>query len=320
MKKQLIAAAVAAALAAPAMAQNVSIGGNFDVSYDFSKNNTSDALKTDGLLSTPALNVGVTEDLGGGMKAFANVNSRWGHTMGVQGSAGSTQAASGKVADRTGAINFGDRGSQVGLSGAFGEIAVGKTTGTGLGGIRGGVNGNLSLLSESSWGDRPDSMVSYTTPVVNGLSLRIVYQTTTNSMEVSGKYSAGPLSVAVAANDVKAVSAVTGVYGTAGVSAVNAGKDQGMRVTYKAGPATINASVIKYETASTDSTEKMIGVSYPLTGALTIGVDSGEVANVTKTNASLVYTLSKRTNVYAAAQKKGDTADTTTAVGIRHSF
>jgi len=328
MKKHLIAAAVAAAVAVPAMAQ-VTIGGNFDVSYDFGDRNTTDSLNPAGVLSTSALTIGGTEDLGGGLKAFFTVQSRLGHIMDVDGSTGSATAASGKVADRTGAINFGDRGAQVGISGGFGEVALGKTTGTTLGGIRGGVNGNLSLLSESTWGDRPDHMISITSPSFSGIKLRYIAQTTTNSTEVSATYSNGPLNVWVAANDVKDVAAVTSAHGTAGVTAVVKGKDLGARVSYNLGFATANLSVTKFETitANKERDERSFGISVPVgqIKGLTLAVDRVSQDDATqvaidKTNVSAVYTLSKRTNVYLAVQDTENNADNLTALGIRHSF
>jgi predicted porin len=316
MKKQFIAAAVAAALAAPAMAQNVTIGGTFDVGYDLSSGNTSDALSTTGVLSTPNMTMGGSEDLGGGLKAFFNINTRIGHIMDIEGKVGSDQDDQDTVSERMGTLNFGDRGAQVGVSGSFGEVAVGKTTGSAMGGLRGGVNGNLSLLGESTWGDRPDSMISYTSPAISGVKVRGIYQTTTKSYELSAAYAAGPLTVAAAMNEVKAVAANS----DQGTAAVLAGSDKGISVSYNAGVATIKVAAIKNETfAAAKNTDRSIGVSIPQ-GKIVYGLDAKQVAGVNYTNATAVYSLSKRTNVYFAVQKKETNDYTNTYVGMRHSF
>ncbi|MBU3725831.1 MAG: porin, partial [Burkholderiaceae bacterium] len=73
MKKHLIAAAVAAAVAAPAMAQNVTLSGNIDMgvqSYDSSSAGGANDKQFTGVangMSTSTIAINVNEDLGGGM-------------------------------------------------------------------------------------------------------------------------------------------------------------------------------------------------------------------------------------------------------------
>jgi len=76
MKKQIIAAAVAAAVAAPVLAQNATIYGTMDVGYSASKLRTDGANRNitssgngQGPLATSVLGVMGTEDLGGGVRA-----------------------------------------------------------------------------------------------------------------------------------------------------------------------------------------------------------------------------------------------------------
>lgn len=320
MKKHLIAAAVAAAVAVPAMAQ-VSIGGNVDLSYDMGDRNTGDTFDI-GRLSTPAITLSGSEDLGGGLKAFFNINSRLGQVFGNEGTVGGGQTA----AERNGSLNFGDRGAQIGLTGVFGEIALGKTTGTALGGvIRGGVVGNLSLLDESTFGDRPKDMISYTTPAFSGFSGRYIYQSSTASAEASLQYRSGPLQVNVAQNTIKAADENE----DQGTNAVIAGSDTGLRVSYDFGFAAVNVSYIKFETLTEEQKRTMnsVGVTLPVPGlkGVVLAVESGNKETADggdnkMINSSLVYTLSKRTNAYFAYQSIDSNEDNLTAIGLRHSF
>lgn len=340
MKKQIIAAAVAAAFAVPAMAQ-VTVGGNFDISYDFGKQNEANkVLDTQGAMSTSALTLAGSEDLGGGLKAYFNINSRLGQGGQVNGDVGSGQAAEGTttVANRQGTINFGDRGFQVGVSGGFGDVAFGKTPGTAMGAtIRGGVAGNLSLLQESSLGDRPNNMVSYTTPKMGAFTGRLVYVVETESYEVSGSYTSGNLVVNAAYADVKAFTDAV----TQGATNDTAGTDMGLRIGYNLGFAALNVSYIKGETGrggyATDSTQYSVGVTVPA-GSLSYFAEYGDRNSGSTTaaapgdvfyNVGAVYNLSKRTNIYGVYNKATDaysTALTTDAaepkmiVGVRHSF
>jgi predicted porin len=81
MKKQLLAMAVAATFAAPAMAQQVTVSGTLDISpvsqtktkIETEQRNASDTT-TGGNWATSLINFQATEDLGGGLKATAFVN------------------------------------------------------------------------------------------------------------------------------------------------------------------------------------------------------------------------------------------------------
>jgi predicted porin len=315
MKKHLIAAAVAAAVAVPAMAQ-VTIGGSIDMSYDFGDrgnwnsgdNRDSDGrVLTSGLLTTSDLRMGGTEDLGGGLTAFFQINS------GLNGVLNHDRTGAGALPNDEGAvISFGDRGAVIGLRGSFGSIAVGKTTGTAINALRGGVAGNLSLLNAGSFGDdadRPTNVIDYTSPAFNGITARVIYQLGENNdsggeqgdNEISFAYANGPL--------------------TAGIAFQNASDDRdiGVRVTYNFGPAAVNYSFQDIDGQS--SNFHSLGVSVPF-GAVTAFAEFQDRPDVdTRINLGAVYNLSKRTNAYFvySDDKVGNT-DPVTAVGIRHSF
>jgi len=81
MKKQLLAMAVAATFAAPAVAQQVTVSGTLDISpisitkrTIATESRTESATTTGGNWATSLVNFQATEDLGGGLKATAFVN------------------------------------------------------------------------------------------------------------------------------------------------------------------------------------------------------------------------------------------------------
>jgi predicted porin len=81
MKKQLLAVAVAATFAGPALAQQVTVSGTLDISPSSStkqvvgtETRKSSATTTGGNWATSLVNFQATEDLGGGLKATAFVN------------------------------------------------------------------------------------------------------------------------------------------------------------------------------------------------------------------------------------------------------
>jgi predicted porin len=324
MKKHLIAAAVAAAVAVPAMAQ-VTIGGTIDMSYDFGDRTNwtsgdgrgSDANGlTSGLLTTSDLKLSGSEDLGGGLKAFFQINSGLNRVLNSDcpgGCLNDLNYNEGSV------ITFGDRGALIGIQGSFGSIAVGKTTGTAINALRGGVAGNLSLLNAGSFeddADRPTNVIDYTSPAFNGVTARVIYQLGENDdgvgnrgdSEISFAYANGPL--------------------TAGIAFQNADGDSdiGARVTYNFGPAAVNFSFQDIEGQS--SNFYSLGVTVPV-DAISFFAEYQDRPDVkTRINLGAVYNLSKRTNVYFvysddkenASANDNQSAESVMAVGIRHSF
>jgi hypothetical protein len=104
MKKTIIAAAIASAVAAPAAFAEVKISGN--VIQEFVTDNDQTGISEDGLESAAAVDVvfSVSEDLGNGMSAFAKI-----HTMMDNGSGSQDNAD-----------------NVVGLKGDFGTIVTGR--------------------------------------------------------------------------------------------------------------------------------------------------------------------------------------------------
>jgi predicted porin len=311
MKKHLLAIAVASAVAVPAMAQ-VSISGRIDTSigrYEDSAGKSTTKING-GLLTTNEIRLIGSEDLGGGLKAGFRIVSPFG-------------------SDKNGSLDFGGRGAILSLSGGFGAVEIGRSTGNLSNSIMAssvvGNIGNLGTLQA-----RPDNSVRYSTPKMGGFTVSVLHglgsetdPNTGEQTEISAQYSAGPLLVRLARADYDAV----GTFGN--------GDETQAQLDYNFGVAKLNTRYRKMtsDNAPTQSTKRFgVGVAVPLGSGLTVAVDYQDWDNNTTTNSdvtvlgmSLVKSLSKRTNVYAAlemanqdnaALKDGDTI----AVGVRHNF
>lgn len=233
MKKHLIAAAVAAAVAVPAAAQ-VTIGGTIDASLHQSAkittgvggtpvpNNvsgTGNPFGTSGGWSTSELKFTGSEDLGGGLKALFNATQQLRSSgTGVIGDRVYTIGLSGGF----GSVNLG-RQSTV-IEGMYGGFAVSGTTGgagttdsTGYDLVAGtlGIAQTATLASGTATAIGTGSMarqagvLRYDSPKFNGLTISADYaKGTTDTGAAAGKdlaslysaalnYSAGPLAVAI---------------------------------------------------------------------------------------------------------------------------
>jgi predicted porin len=309
MKKHLIAAAVAGALAVPAMAQ-VSISGRIDTSVQSVDNGTDKATAiNDNLLTTNQIVLSGSEDLGGGMKAGFVVQSGFG-------------------SDVNGNLNFGDRGAKVTLSGGFGEVELGKTTGTmllstGASGVTGNI-GNLAFTQA-----RPDNMVGYKTPSMSGVTVRVLHGV---GDETPGATSGDGSQTEISA-EYKMGSMLARVAQASFSNTANGDMKQlGAQFNMDLGMAGLNVrySKVEYDTAAIDAAsgnkQYGVGFSVPLGNGLGAAIDYMNTDNnvgteTTRTSATLVKSLSKRTNVYGAYYNDGKDADGSVfAVGVRHSF
>jgi predicted porin len=162
MKKHLIAAAVAAAVVAPAaMAQNVTLYGGLDAGvqiYD-GKGKSSVTSATQSRIYTSRVGMRGTEDLGGGLRAGFRLEGVLNATDGTMGSGGS----------------FFSRESNVFISGGFGEIAVGRFDLSAAEGVDTFTSriGNLGFVGSFELStDRPNSF-RYTSPRMNGVTAQL---------------------------------------------------------------------------------------------------------------------------------------------------
>ncbi len=165
MKKHLIAAAVAAAVAVPAMAQNVSVYGTLEVGLEKNKTTAASPVTTSSVEShefvSNRLGFRGEEDLGGGLKAHFRLESGIDTTNGTSG-----------------ANSFFSRGAEIGLTGAFGRVAVGKLDHNGIENNELSIHGNIGLANATvEAGGRASDLndtISYTTPAFMGLTLNVM--------------------------------------------------------------------------------------------------------------------------------------------------
>ena len=200
MNKKLLALAIAGVVAAPAaLAQSanpVTLYGRVFVMFD--------NIKADGAASLPSRNVvkdessfvGVrgTEDLGGGLKAFFQIES-------------------GAPAD-TGGGTWGSRNSAVGLQGNFGSLLLGRwDTPMKVTVLQVDPSGQLTIADplsvisdKGNFQRRQDNSVQYWTPTWGGFNARVMYSANegkTGSLSPSTAglnmhYAAGPFFVGFA--------------------------------------------------------------------------------------------------------------------------
>lgn len=325
MKKHLIAAAVTTAIAAPAMAQNVSLYGTFDEAIVMTKNQGGQDVTnlTSGTVSSSVLGFKGAEDLGGGLKALVqfegNMNHNGTNTINAEGQLGKT------------AGNF-DREAWVGMAGGFGEVRLGRTDVTGVQGIDGlGSSKTLGNIDDfgGSLGKDGASAIRYTSPTMNGF-----------------KFDAG-LQMSATTNTASGTADITsaGVYYTAGAISVAAGqtqkevagatsdKETQFAARYNAGAFAVGVARQAYSsaTASSEFTTTQVGVDVPLGNGMTLGASyknynkkTTNTSDVKRTAVALAKGLSKRTTVYAGYindSKGGTTADVSQlALGVIHKF
>lgn len=174
MKKQLISAAVAGLISAPALAQ-VTVYGNVEtgiLSQDVSgsptaANNVSTTLLLSNLINSSRLGFRGTEDIGGGLKAFFRLEQSVDLRSGSLG--GQTTTSAGMF----------DRGAEVGLEGSFGAIKIGKYDLTATEGIdtaysqMGNVGNFVWANSLRDIGTDVDHSIQYSSPSIGGFIAQI---------------------------------------------------------------------------------------------------------------------------------------------------
>jgi predicted porin len=333
MKKHLIAAAVAGALAVPAMAQ-VTVYGVIDQGYTSTE--VKDSTTTSGVTlsetvdtttsgngsaySSQRLGFKGEEDLGGGMKAF------FVYEIGL-GDRDGTDSGTDVMTDTVRQLNLG-------ISGGFGAIKLGRMgtqadASLGAGDVGGGNNflGRLYTSGLKLNNSRSDRLIEYTTPTMSGLKVAVQYGTREVDTSVTGtatsntshketgigvSYSAGPLNVMLGYVQEKVKTA--GVKGRDPEQiSLGANYDLGMAkvfFTYMDGETSDDVYGINTGATKTNMDGMEIGAAIPL-GALTLQVsyfDAEAKAKFDTTSlkgeldgyqVAALYSLSKRTTAYA---------------------
>ncbi len=355
MKKLLIATAAMAMVAGAQAQSSVTVYGNVDLNWASGETGSTGANSAMGEsgLSTSRIGFKGTEDLGGGLKAEFQLESRLDATSGKLGTntstfAGTSASLSGNAQSYTPAGTVSttnsvfNREAWVGLSSVkLGSIRVGTTDITGAQGLDSTVGqaGNFSDAS-SNLGTDVAKVVRYTTPTFAGLSAQLGHSNadaTTTAEAQNGRltsayvqYEAGNLGVYAGTVEKK-------------ISATYDQKETTYGAKYNFGFAAVGAyrSVREAATEATvatkgDLTQTIFSVSAPLavlgSGVTAHGVyykNEYDVANnsgdVDGYKLALSKAFSKRTTGYVAYADQStnnatDKDSKTYLIGVNHAF
>lgn len=342
MHKKLLAIAVAGALApAAAMAQStVEIYGRVNLAIDNweAKGSTAGAAAdfdnrmrvTDG---SSRLGFRVNESLGGGMRAFAVIES------GINLDTGSQAGQSGGANASTGF--WASRDSYVGLGGGWGDVRLGRQSIWWVNGVIAQTGANyINTAMDSLINDpgivavpvtRQSNVVSYNSPTMGGFSASLSYAPNSEAAVagadpdakiygITGRYTAGPIRA-------QADWAVNKGQTTAGVQTENTGLKFGLGYAYAPGSQISaiygmlendNVGGVSGVTRDQDfflvNWEHMLG-QWQLLGqfykSMDVEAQTGDLPNTGTTGYTLAakYFLSKRTGVYVSFNNvKNDSA------------
>lgn len=317
MKKSLIALAALAVSGAAFAQSSVTLYGVADIWVGKYKEETLDngsivkgkAKVGSGGVSTSRLGFKGTEDLGGGLKAHFNFEQKLDLTNGG-----------------TNAKTF-DRQANVGLSGGFGTVKLGRSFNA-MDDVFGAANSGFdsALAANAVWLNgytgAADAQLYYATPEFAGFTAAMSTQLngSKGGPEGNGRvssfnvaYANGPIGAAVGYEDDEV--------GQEGLM-VNGSYDLGMAkllASYYTTKPEIGVRTNSYQ----------IGADVPLSSALTLSVgyasskEKGGEAD-SGFGVAAAYSLSKRTSVYggfrAESRKSGAADGDFFAVGVRHAF
>jgi predicted porin len=291
MKKHLIAAAVAGALAVPAMAQ-VTVSGFIETGFASVEKSTTlkqtgiNAADNGSMTGTPNITFSASEDLGGGLTAGATIQK-------VFEAGPGTEPSDFKVA-------------KISLSGGFGTIAIGRDSDNaqeaGASYRFFGDVGRTSLRT-GTW---QTNTIQYTSPSFSGFTVGLFTQmqgdtaantddAKANSIIVKG--SIGALNLGVSSQNYTAAAAAAN---TSGVD----DKRTNVSASYDLGMAKVGVAYFELKDGSqTDQKSKMTGVhvAVPLSSALSVGIARNQYKEdadkVDTTHLAAKYALSKRTSL-----------------------
>ena len=310
MKKTLVALAVLAASGAAMAQSSVTLYGIADIWVGKVKG--SSAEMGSGGVSTSRLGFKGSEDLGGGLTANFTFEQKLDLTNGA-----------------TNARTF-DRQANVGLSGGFGTIKLGRNWNP-MDDIFGASNSGFdsALSANAIWlngyNGAADAQLYYATPEFAGFTAAV-------STQLKGNAAAGKLS---AFNIAYATGPVAVALGYEKDEANGDQKGTMLNGSYDLGMAKLLASY--YNTKNTNGVagakvnSYQLGADIPLGSALTLSVgyanskpSGGQSDSGYGIAAS--YSLSKRTSVYGGVRQESRKASNGTAdgdfyaVGVRHAF
>jgi len=303
MKKTIVAAAIAAVVSAPAMA-DVSISGF--ANQEFTDKDGSTGWGASGFNADVVIKA--TEDLGNGMKATAKIH-QFTDTDNTSNSSLS-DSAGGNTADLS-----------VTVSGDFGSITAGRFEPASEGvidaflNIDGSHDLDLENATENAIG-RTNNGLAYTSPSMNGFTVSLgnfASASSTNDKDFDGaseifvKYSNGPLMV---------MANSTEVDGGAEIQAIAA--------SYKMGDLEVRAMERSSNSGTAGAADidlTFIGAKYTMgNNTFAIGTADSDTNSKDTDIISVTHNLSKNTSIYIV-QENVDAADSDrTTFGIAQKF
>ena len=325
MKKSLIAIAVLTAVGAASAQSSVTLYGVADVWVGKTKN--GDTNLGNGGLAGSRIGFKGAEDLGGGLKAHFNLEQ--------------------SIALDTGVASGFDRQANVGFSGGFGTIKLGRSF-TAFDDINGAANSGFdSALSATSptwtsYSGSSSDQIYYATPDMGGLSGALGFNLSGDATDIISmhlKYSNGPIYAGVAYQEDKNALAGKSVKHTL----LNASYDLGM-ATVKASYRSVKNPFVVVNNANVavggaffnpKANEYQLGVDYPVNANLTLsagyanseakasnGTTTGTTRESVAYSLAAGYSLSKRTMLYGGfySSKTDGTKDSFVAAGVNHAF
>lgn len=307
MKKSLIAMAALAFVGAASAQSSVTLYGIADIYVGDSDAPGSKVAAGSGGVNTSRWGIKGSEDLGGGLKA--NFNFEQAINLGNGAATGFTRQAN------------------VGFSGGFGTLKIGKSFnamddvfGASNSGFDSAVSANNGGVWLNGYAGEAAAQLHYTTPTFGGFSAAVSTQLSGNA--VGGKttalnltYANGPAAVALGYEDNKNTSLAPAQKGTM----VNGSYDLGaakLLGSYYTTKPTVGARTNSYQ----------LGADIPVSGALTVSVGfaSSKISGVSSTSrafgVSAAYALSKRTTAYAGIRAANQDGKDIWAVGVNHKF
>jgi predicted porin len=323
MKKTIVASAIAAVVAAPAAFADVTVYGKAHMAVqqkDFGAGGTDD----DDIASRASrFGVKASEDLGNGMKAF--VNMEWG-TDTLDGGNNVTASV---TASGTTNVQFTARDANMGISGDFGTVAIGRMGGPHKGTLY--AVGNVQLADANGGDDFAQNFDSKGGRVSNALA----YSNSFNGVD---------LTIATVGNDTTdnfddtAISLTTTLGGVKlSVANLNQGGATDDDITifgaqYSANGLTVGVvreNVDDNAASPEDYDTTGISVSYAMGNNVLSASTStrdydGSTKDVDVTTFGIEHKLGKKTSIYASyAEKDTGTVSTSydiTSVGMIMSF
>jgi predicted porin len=364
MKKSLIALAVLAASGVASAQSTVTLYGLVDAyvgsikAPDANGTNVRNSVINGSGFNTSRFGLKGSEDLGGGLKANFLLEAGFDISTGAANNYVNPYSNAAGVNGASSTAVFG-RQSWVGVSGAFGEIKLGKMW-TPFDDVKGSgaaaFDANIFAPAANVWlsnnyRDRPGNAIYYSTPEFSGFSAAAMYSLGENKTatvsagkiaSVNVKYAAGPAFVALSHQEEKAggngsatkYTQLNGSwdFGPAKLLAAYGQVKNGTTALVEASPVQPAVGTVTVD----KSKEYQLGVDVPVGPALTLSggvarskitlAGAGGEVKATGFGVAAKYDLSKRTFVYTGLQlSKNKLASTevktdTYAVGVQHKF